>query len=38
MSDTIWVPDGAVYIVHDRQIARHGGGTRDYYKVHYSDP
>ena len=31
MSEPIWVPDKAVYIVHDRQIARHGGasGLRD---------
>jgi death-on-curing protein len=31
MSEPIWVPDRAVYIVHDRQIARHGGasGIRD---------
>ena len=31
MSEPIWVPDRAVYIIHDRQIARHGGasGLRD---------
>jgi death-on-curing protein len=31
MSDPIWVPNRAVYIIHDRQIARHGGasGLRD---------
>ena len=31
MSEPIWVPNRAVYIVHDRQIARHGGapGLRD---------
>ena len=31
MSEPIWVPDKAVFIVHDRQIARHGGasGLRD---------
>lgn len=31
MSDWIWVPLAALYVVHDRQIARHGGapGTRD---------
>jgi death-on-curing protein len=31
MSDPIWVPLAAVYVIHDRQIARHGGasGLRD---------
>ena len=31
MSKPVWVPTRAVYIVHDRQIARHGGasGLRD---------
>ena len=31
MSEPIWVPARAVYIIHDRQIARHGGasGLRD---------
>ncbi|WP_319825843.1 type II toxin-antitoxin system death-on-curing family toxin [Thalassovita sp.] len=31
MSDLIWVPLQAVVIIHDRQIARHGGaaGLRD---------
>lgn len=31
MSEVIWVPTRAVYIIHDRQIARHGGasGLRD---------
>lgn len=31
MSTPIWVPDRAVQIIHDRQIARHGGapGLRD---------
>lgn len=31
MSDLIWVPQQAVVIIHDRQIARHGGaaGIRD---------
>ena len=31
MSEPIWVPDRAVFIIHDRQIARHGGasGLRD---------
>lgn len=31
MSDPIWVPLQAVYLIHDRQIARHGGagGLRD---------
>ena len=31
MSDLIWVPLQAVVIIHDRQIARHGGaaGIRD---------
>ena len=31
MSDWIWVPLAAIHIIHDRQIARHGGapGTRD---------
>jgi death-on-curing protein len=31
MSDWIWVPLAALHVVHDRQIARHGGapGTRD---------
>jgi death-on-curing protein len=31
MSDPIWVPARAVHIIHDRQIARHGGasGIRD---------
>ena len=31
MSELIWVPSRAVYIIHDRQIARHGGasGLRD---------
>ena len=31
MSELIWVPAKAVHIVHDRQIARHGGasGLRD---------
>ena len=31
MSEPIWVPNQAVYIIHDRQIARHGGasGLRD---------
>ena len=31
MSELIWVPPRAVYIIHDRQIARHGGasGLRD---------
>ena len=31
MSEPIWVPTRAVHIIHDRQIARHGGasGLRD---------
>ena len=31
MTDPVWVPLAAVYIIHDRQIARHGGaaGIRD---------
>ena len=31
MSEWIWVSLAALYVVHDRQIARHGGapGTRD---------
>ena len=31
MSEPIWVPNRAVFIIHDRQIARHGGasGLRD---------
>lgn len=31
MSDWSWVPLAALHIIHDRQIARHGGavGTRD---------
>ena len=31
MSEPVWVPARAVYIIHDRQIARHGGasGLRD---------
>lgn len=31
MSDWVWVPLAALHIIHDRQIARHGGapGTRD---------
>lgn len=31
MSEPIWVPTRAVHIIHDRQIARHGGasGIRD---------
>ena len=31
MRQPIWVPVGAVRIIHDRQIARHGGasGLRD---------
>ena len=31
MSEPIWVPMKAVHIIHDRQIARHGGasGLRD---------
>ena len=31
MSDWIWVPLAAIHIIHNRQIARHGGapGTRD---------
>lgn len=31
MSDWIWVPLPTLHIIHDRQIARHGGasGTRD---------
>ena len=31
MSEPIWVPVEAVHIIHDRQIARHGGasGLRD---------
>ena len=31
MSDPIWIPLTAVYVIHDRQIARHGGasGLRD---------
>ena len=31
MSDWVWIPLAASYVVHDRQIARHGGapGTRD---------
>lgn len=31
MSDWVWVPLQALYVVHDRQIARHGGapGLRD---------
>ena len=31
MTEPIWVPARAVYIIHDRQIARHGGasGLRD---------
>ena len=27
MSEPIWVPNRAVYIIHDRQIARHGGAS-----------
>ena len=27
MSEPIWVPSRAVHIIHDRQIARHGGGS-----------
>ena len=27
MSDPIWVPLAAVYVIHDRQIARHGGAS-----------
>ena len=31
MSEPIWVPAQALHIIHDRQIARHGGasGLRD---------
>lgn len=31
MSNWVWFPLAALYVVHDRQIARHGGvsGTRD---------
>lgn len=31
MSQWVWVPQAALHVVHDRQIARHGGapGTRD---------
>ena len=31
MTQWVWVPLPALYVVHDRQIARHGGasGTRD---------
>ena len=31
MNEPIWVPKAAVIVIHDRQIARHGGrsGTRD---------
>ena len=31
MKDRVWVPTAALYIVHDRQISRHGGapGLRD---------
>ncbi len=31
MSNPVWVPLQAVYLIHDRQIARHGGagGLRD---------
>ena len=31
MTEPVWVPARAVYIIHDRQIARHGGasGLRD---------
>lgn len=31
MTDWVWVPVAALYIVHDRQISRHGGasGLRD---------
>ena len=31
MSEPIWLPERTVYIIHDRQIARHGGasGLRD---------
>ena len=31
MSDWVWIPLAASYVVHDRQIARHGAapGTRD---------
>lgn len=31
MTEPVWVPLQAVYIIHDRQIARHGGaaGIRD---------
>ena len=31
MNEPIWVPSRAVHIIHDRQIARHGGasGLRD---------
>ena len=31
MSEPIWVPVEAFHIIHDRQIARHGGasGLRD---------
>ncbi|MFD1344040.1 type II toxin-antitoxin system death-on-curing family toxin [Litorisediminicola beolgyonensis] len=27
MSPWVWVPIQALYVVHDRQIARHGGGS-----------
>jgi len=27
VTDRVWVPIQALYIVHDRQIARHGGAT-----------
>lgn len=31
MTDWVWVPLAALHVIHDRQIARHGGapGTRD---------
>ena len=27
MSEPVWVPARAVHIIHDRQIARHGGAS-----------
>jgi death on curing protein len=28
MSEPVWVPARAIHIIHDRQIARHGGASR----------
>ena len=28
MNEPVWVPARALHMIHDRQIVRHGGGSR----------